>query len=87
MTGEMAERSIALVLKTSDGQPSVGSNPTLSASAIQSLSSHPAIPAMLMRDIAMMAAIFILTLLAMTANAPSAVMMAAWTIGTTGTSK
>jgi hypothetical protein len=27
----MAERSIALVLKTSDGQPSVGSNPTLSA--------------------------------------------------------
>lgn len=28
----MAERSIALVLKTSDGQPSVGSNPTLSAS-------------------------------------------------------
>ena len=29
--GEMAERSKALVLKTSVGQPTVGSNPTLSA--------------------------------------------------------
>ena len=29
--GEVAERSKALVLKTSVGQPTVGSNPTLSA--------------------------------------------------------
>jgi hypothetical protein len=30
-TGRVAERLKALVLKTSDGQPSVGSNPTPSA--------------------------------------------------------
>ncbi len=30
-TGEMAERSIAAVLKTVEGQPSQGSNPCLSA--------------------------------------------------------
>lgn len=29
--GRVAERSIAAVLKTADGQPSVGSNPTPSA--------------------------------------------------------
>ena len=34
-SGEMAEWSIALVLKTSDGQPSVGSNPSLSASSFR----------------------------------------------------
>lgn len=39
--GGVAERSIALALKTGEGEPSVGSNPTASAKSVKNWGASP----------------------------------------------